>query len=85
MREDRKGYQNFIGTGADQQLGVQGALRRDETNTVYNADPYVQASWKVSERWTVDAGLRYSTVAFDSNDHYVTAGNGDDSGDARYR
>ncbi len=85
MREDRKGYQNFIGTGADQQLGVQGALRRDETNTVYNADPYVQASWKVSERWTVDAGLRYSTVAFDSNDHYVTEGNGDDSGDARYR
>lgn len=85
MRENRKGYQNFIGAGADQQLGVQGALRRDETNTVYNADPYMQASWKVSERWTVDAGLRYSTVAFDSNDHYVTAGNGDDSGDARYR
>ncbi|NMK47794.1 TonB-dependent receptor [Achromobacter sp. Bel] len=85
MREDRKGYQNFTGTGADQQLGVQGALRRDETNTVYNADPYVQASWKASERWTVDAGLRYSTVRFDSDDHYLTAGNGDDSGGARYR
>ncbi|WMD23846.1 TonB-dependent receptor [Achromobacter seleniivolatilans] len=85
MREDRKGYQNFIGTGANQQLGVQGALRRDETNTVYNADPYLQASWNASERWTVDAGLRYSTVSFDSRDHYVAAGNGDDSGDARYR
>lgn len=85
MREDRKGYQNFTGEGADQQLGVQGALRRDETNTVYNADPYVQASWKASERWTVDAGLRYSTVRFDSDDHYITAGNGDDSGNARYR
>ncbi|CAB3693408.1 TonB-dependent receptor [Achromobacter pestifer] len=85
MREDRKGYQNFTGTGADQRLGVQGALRRDETNTVYNADPYVQLSWKVSARWTLDAGLRYSTVSFDSSDHYIVPGNGDDSGDARYR
>lgn len=85
MREDRQGYQNFTGTGADRQLGVQGALRRDETNTVYNADPYVQASWKASERWTMDAGLRYSTVRFNSDDHYITAGNGDDSGAARYR
>jgi len=85
LREDRKGYQNFTGTGGNQQLGVQGALRRDETNTVYSADPYVQASWKVSPRWTLDAGLRYSTVRFDSNDHYIVPGNGDDSGDARYR
>lgn len=85
MREDRKGYQNFTGSGAGRQLGVRGALRRDETNTVYNADPYVQASWKVSERWTLDAGLRYSTVSFDSDDHYAVPGNADDSGAARYR
>ncbi|CAB5517558.1 Metal-pseudopaline receptor CntO [Achromobacter anxifer] len=85
MREDRKGYQNYTGEGAGRQLGVQGALRRDETNTVYNADPYLQASWKVSERWTLDAGLHYSTVSFDSDDHYIAPGNGDDSGAARYR
>ncbi|MNX43061.1 Pesticin receptor precursor [compost metagenome] len=85
MREDRKGYQNFTGTVASPQLGVQGALRRDETNSVYNADPYLQASWQMTQRWTLDAGLRYSTVSFDSNDHYITPGNGDDSGTARYR
>src|SRR5690606_38618833 len=85
MREDRKGYQNFTGTVANPQLGVQGALRRDETNSVYNADPYLQASWQVTSRWTLDAGLRYSTVSFDSNDHYIASGNGDDSGTARYR
>lgn len=85
MREDRKGYQNYTGAGASRQLGVQGALRRDETNTVYNADPYLQASWQVSPRWTLDAGLRFSTVSFDSNDHYLAPGNVDDSGDARYR
>ncbi|CUJ27130.1 catecholate siderophore receptor Fiu [Achromobacter xylosoxidans] len=64
---------------------MQGALRRDETNTVYNADPYLQASWRMAPRWTLDAGLRYSTVAFRSRDHYIAPGNGDDSGDARYR
>lgn len=85
MREARKGYQNYAGDGASRQLGVQGALRRDETNTVYNADPYLQASWRVAPRWTLDAGLRYSTVAFRSRDHYIAPGNGDDSGDARYR
>ena len=85
MREARKGYQNYTGDGASRQLGVQGALRRDETNTVYNADPYLQASWRVAPRWTLDAGLRYSTVAFRSRDHYIAPGNGDDSGDARYR
>ena len=85
LREDRKGYQNYTGSGAQRQLGVRGALRRDETNTVYNADPYLQASWKVSERWTLDAGLRYSTVNFESDDHYVAPGNADDSGAARYR
>ncbi len=31
-----------------------------------------------------DAGVRYSSVWFDSNDHYVTPCNGDDSGDASY-
>src|SRR3546814_9787664 len=57
---------------------------RDETNRVYSADPYLQASWDAAPRWTVDAGLRYSTVSFDDGDHYVTAGNPDDSGHARY-
>nr|WP_256943250.1 TonB-dependent receptor [Achromobacter xylosoxidans] len=84
MTEQRKGYQNFIGNAAAPALGVRGALRRDETNRVYSADPYLQASWDAAPRWTVDAGLRYSTVSFDDGDHYVTAGNPDDSGHARY-
>lgn len=85
LRETRRGYENYVGTGASQVLGVKGALRRDERNEVYNVDPYLQASWQFAERWTLDAGLRYSTVRFDSDDRYITAGNGDDSGSARYR
>src|SRR5690606_26921293 len=81
LREDRLGYENFSGSS----LGVKGGLRRDETNKVSNIDPYVQASWEFAPRWTVDAGLRHSTVRFDSDDHYITAGNSDDSGGARYK
>lgn len=81
VREDRQGYNNFLG----EQLGVKGALRRDERNTLSNLDPYAQASWAFAPRWKLDAGLRWSRVRFESRDHYIVPGNGDDSGDARYR
>ena len=41
-------------------------------------------SWKPSGRWTLNAGLRHSSVRFRSDDHYVTGPNGDDSGSLRY-
>jgi iron complex outermembrane receptor protein len=43
MKEDRQGYQNFNDTG---DYGVKGTLRRDEDNTLWNIDPYLQASWQ---------------------------------------
>lgn len=45
---------------------------------------YLQTQWQLSEKLSLDAGVRYSSVWFDSNDHYVTPGNGDDSSDASY-
>ena len=85
MDEDRKGYENFTGSAqAPTALGVQGRLRRDERNDVYNIDPYVQGQWRFADRWTLEAGLRYSSVKFKSADHYVRPGNGDDSGSASY-
>ncbi len=85
LDEQRQGYENFIGAGPTRQLGVQGALRRDESNKVWNSDPYLQASWQFAERWTLDAGVRRSSVRFSSDDHYIVGINGDDSGAARYR
>ncbi len=84
LREHRQGYQNFTGTGAGQQLGVEGALRRDEINRVTDVDPYVQADWHPARDWTLDAGVRRSSVRFSSHDRYVVGTNPDDSGDARY-
>ena len=84
LREQRRGYQNFVGTGANQTLGVQGALRRNETNRAENLDPYAQATWKLDTRWTLNAGIRRSSVRFDSSDQYIVTGNGNDSGSAQY-
>jgi iron complex outermembrane receptor protein len=80
LREHRVGTQNYIGTT----LGVQGALRRDETNRVRNADPYLQAEWRPTPAWLVNAGVRRATVRFNSADAYITKTNPDDSGAARY-
>ncbi len=85
MREDRKGFLNYVDTPGGRELGVMGALRRDETNRVSNVDPYLQASWAFAPRWTLDSGVRWSHVRFRSSDHYIVGVNGDDSGNTRYR
>ncbi len=80
MREHRRGFQNFDDSVGALQLGVPGALRRDEGNTARNADPYLHASWTLHPDWTLAAGLRHSHVRFGSKDRYIAPGNGDDSG-----
>lgn len=77
--DDRQGYQNFIGNV----LGVKGALRRDEIDTVTSTDPYVQAVWRQGDfDWTL--GLRHSEVEFDVDDKFIVGANRDDSGSVSY-
>lgn len=76
--EDRQGYNNF----SNAHLGIKGKLRRDEDNTLWNLDPYIQFSWKFLPEWHLDGGLRYSNVHFRTRDHYLA--NGDDSSTMRY-
>ena len=90
MKEDRQGYENFTRTAADTPAsdinkGQKGQLRRDEKNTLWNLDPYLQASWDFLPNWTLDTGLRYSNVHYESEDHYITTANGDDSGKKDYK
>ena len=77
-RDDRQGYENFIGTT----LGVKGNLRRDERNEVTSLSPYVQAAWQLG-KLDLQAGLRHSQVEFDVDDRFLS--NGDDSGSVTYR
>ena len=81
MDEDRQGYENFDTAG---NYGVKGNLRRDENNTLWNLDPYLQASWQFLPTWRLDTGLRYSNVHYQSKDHYIQGTNGDDSGKTDY-
>ncbi|WGM25354.1 TonB-dependent receptor family protein [Acinetobacter pittii] len=87
MDEDRKGFENF---NADGIYGVKGNLRRDEDNTLWNIDPYLQASWQFLPTWRLDTGVRYSNVHYKSKDHFTSRPdeygtvNGDDSGKIDY-
>ncbi|MGK9175355.1 TonB-dependent receptor [Yokenella regensburgei] len=84
MSEARKGYENFVMVNGAPDYGREGNQRRNERNLMWNLDPYLQTSWQLTGKLSLDAGVRYSNVWFDSNDHYVTARNGDDSGEANY-
>lgn len=79
-RDDRRGYENFVGTT----LGVAGRLRRSELDTVTQTGGYLQAEWMPAPRWNVVGGARYTEVEFEVDDRYVVPGNPDDSGAVRY-
>ncbi len=74
LDERRKGFIN--------NLGVSGALKRDEDDTVTTTGLYAQGEWKFAERWSAHAGLRTSRVHFNSQDFFL--GNGNDSGARDY-
>ncbi|MFW1807240.1 TonB-dependent receptor family protein [Acinetobacter ursingii] len=84
MDEDRQGYENFTLINNQPSYGVKGTLRRDEDNTLWNIDPYLQASWQFLPTWRLDTGVRYSNVHYKSDDNYITASNPDDSGKTDY-
>jgi iron complex outermembrane receptor protein len=65
LEEARKGYLNYIGS----ELGIEGAIRRNEANHVYDFDQYLQAQWDPEERWRVIAGARYNSVEVTSHNH----------------
>ncbi len=81
--EARKGFQNFTGTGATQELGVMGALRRDEDNTLVANDVFAQADWQ-SEIVNAFVGIRHSKITMQSNDRYIVTGNPNDSGQLKF-
>jgi iron complex outermembrane receptor protein len=69
LDELRLGHLNYTGPSSHPSaLGVTGALRRDQTNTVRDLDEYAQLLWQFLPAWSLTAGLRHSRVAFGSTD-----------------
>ncbi len=77
LSEDRRGYENFVGD----QLGVRGALRRDESNHGNSRDAMLRVDVDPDPAWRLSGGVRRSSADFSSSDHYIAPGNPDDSGD----
>jgi iron complex outermembrane receptor protein len=75
LEEARKGYLNFLGSD----LGVEGALRRDEANHVYDFDQYLQAQWDPDARWRMIAGVRNNLVEVTSHGHIPVLDDADSS------
>ena len=73
LAEARLGYLNYIGS----ELGVQGALRRDEANNVYDFDQYFQAQWDPADRWRIVAGVRNNHVEVTSHGHLAVLDDAD--------
>nr|WP_324647360.1 TonB-dependent receptor [Acinetobacter sp. MD2] len=69
MNEDRKGYLNVDSLNNPTAYGIKGDLRRDENNTLWSVDPYLQASWQFLPTWRIDTGIRYSNVHYQSENH----------------
>jgi iron complex outermembrane receptor protein len=61
-------------------FGVTGALRRNEDDTVWDLNAYLQGEWSFAERWLAFAGVRTTRVEYKSEDLFITPGNPDDSG-----
>ena len=75
LEEARKGYLNFDGSD----FGVEGALRRDEANHVYDFDQYLQAQWDPDARWRMIAGVRNNLVEVTSHGHIPVLDDADSS------
>jgi iron complex outermembrane receptor protein len=85
LREHRRGFDNFTGSGASARTGVEGTERRNEIDTVYNLDEYLEANWEFTQRWSALAGVRRSQVDFDSADLFpVDAQHPNTSGSVSY-
>ena len=80
--EDRRGFENFIGAPPAQQLGVTGALRRDENNKVRSTDVYAQGEVDLGASFTATAGVRSGRIKFEARDAFLA--NGDDSGSTKF-
>jgi len=65
LEETRKGFLNYVGD----ELGVEGIVRRDEANHVFDAAEYLQAQWDPDALFRLTGGVRNNVVEVSSNDH----------------
>ncbi|OIR04831.1 hemin receptor precursor [mine drainage metagenome] len=75
--ENRKAFDNNNGTPST-------AALRNEDDSVYNLDPYVQANLQLGSDWEVTGGLRHNNVNFKLQDNLNPLGANSNSGSVSY-
>lgn len=80
--EDRRGFENFAGTGATQRLGVTGALRRQERGATRLVEAYAQGEATLAPDWVATLGARGGRLEQAVRDEFLA--NGDASGARRF-
>jgi iron complex outermembrane receptor protein len=75
--EDRTAFNNNNGIPSTSAL-------RNEDDSVYNLDPYVQASLQLGSSWEVTGGLRHNNVNFNIQDNLNSSGSNSNSGSVSY-
>lgn len=68
--------------GGDTALGEKTTTTRNEDNQATNSDLFAQGTWLLSESFSLVTGVRRSQVKLQSDDHYLSDGNG--SGNVAY-
>ncbi|HSD62100.1 MAG TPA: TonB-dependent receptor, partial [Burkholderiales bacterium] len=68
--ENRQGFLNNFGVISPVPNAV-GVLKRDEENTTYSWGIFAQGEWQFAPAWSLSAGLRYTKINVDSDDHFI--------------
>ena len=83
QRDDRRGYENFVGAAAARTFGVTGRLRRDEDDRSRTRDIYAQTEFDLTPTLSASAGVRSGKLDISEADKYLV--NGNESGTLAYR
>ena len=76
--DERRGFENFTGTGTTRVLGVSGKLRRDEDNRASSREGFAQVQLPLgapASGLALTAGLRGGQVKMRTDDRYLSNGN----------
>jgi len=85
QQDERRGYENFTGTGVNRVLGVTGKLRRDETNRATTREAFAQLQMPLGAEGSglaLTGGVRGGRVSMRTQDHFTS--NGNDSGELAF-
>ena len=82
--KQRQGYENFIGAHRHPRWACRARCGATSTTTCATSTSTCRRRGSSPTRWTLDAGVRHSSVRFESHDHYIVGPNRDDSGSVRY-